>query len=137
MEKIMNEGKSGAKELRKFSLNLFCALGFLGGIVLWRKGEAELLFWGIGITILLVGLVRPRILGPVHKEWMGMSLLIGFFMTHLILALMYYFILTPVGLVMKALGKDPLRLKHDQNAKSYWIRRPRTEFARERYERMF
>ncbi len=42
-----------------------------------------------------------------------------------------------MGLVMKTMGRDPLRLKHDQDVKSYWIRRPRMEFTKERYERMF
>ncbi len=134
---MMNNSTIAAKELRNFAFTLSCALGFLGGLVLFRKGETGLLFCGIGIAILVVGLIRPGLLRPIYKGWMGMSFLIGFFMTHLILALMYYLIFTPVGLVMKALGRDPLRLKHDQNAKSYWIKRPRMEFTRERYEKMF
>jgi len=139
MEKgeMMINSNSADKELRTFAFTLSCALGFLGGLVLWRKGETGFLFWGIGIVILLVGLIRPRLLGPIHKGWMGISFLMGFFMTHLILALMYYLVFTPLGLVMRSLGKDPLRLKYDQNAKSYWIRRPRTEFTKERYEKMF
>jgi hypothetical protein len=137
MENKMNERECAAKELRKFSFTLFCILGFLGGLVLWRKGETGLLFWGIGFVILLMGLLRPTLLGPIHKGWMGMSFAMGLLMSHFILALMYYLVFTPVGLVMKTLGRDPLRLKHDQNAKSYWIKRPRMEFTRERYERMF
>jgi hypothetical protein len=68
---------------------------------------------------------------------MRISLFMGFFMTHLILALIYYLVFTPVALLMRALGRDPLRLKHDRNAKSYWIKRPRTEFLKESYEKMF
>ncbi len=71
---------------------------------------------------------------------MRAALFIGFFMTHLILALMYYLVFTPVGLVMKALGRDPLRLKFNKNAESYWVKRKREAaefFGKERYERMF
>ena len=135
--KMINNNKSAAKELRKFAIILFCALGFFGALVLWRGGEAGLLFWGIGIAILLAGLIKPKLLVPVHKGWMGMSFLMGLLVTHLILALMYYLIFTPVGLLMKALGRDPLRLKFDQNAETYWIRKDQAEFSREKYERMF
>ena len=137
MEDIVNKNEIDLKELRKFSFTFCGALSILGGFVLWRKGEIGLLFWCIGIVILLVGLTKPRLLGPIHKGWMGVSFLMGFLMTHVILALMYYLVLTPMGLVMKTLRRDSLRLKHNQNAKSYWVRRPRKEFVRERYEKMF
>lgn len=131
------DNKIGAKELRKFAFTLFCAFGFLGGLVLWRKGETGVLFLCIGTVMLLMGLIKPRLLRPVHRGWMGISFLMGFFMSHLILALMYYLVFTPMALVMRALGKDPLRLKRDRNATSYWLKRPQTEFKRERYEKMF
>ena len=133
----MNKKEIALKELRKFGFTLSCALSILGGFVLWRKGEAGLLLWGIGIAVFLMGLIKPRSLGAIHKGWMKLAFLMGFFMTHLILALMYYLVFTPVALVMKTLGKDPLRLKHDRNAKSYWIKRPRREFTKESYEKMF
>ena len=136
IESIRNV-KNRRRELREFAFILCCALGILGGLVFWRKGEVGLLLWGIGFVILMVGLIRPRLLGPIHKGWMKLAFLMGFFMTHLILALMYYLVFTPMALIMKTLGKDPLRLKHDRNVKSYWIKRPRTEFLKESYEKMF
>ena len=134
---MMINSNRADKELRTFAFTLFCALSILGGVVLWRKGETGFLLWGIGFVILLVGLIRPRLLGPMHKGWMRMAYFIGLFTTHLILALLYYLIFTPFGLVMKTMGKDSLRLKHDRNVKSYWIKRPRTEFLKESYEKMF
>lgn len=125
------------KELRSFAFTLSCFLGFLGGLVLWQKGETGYLLWVIGMVILSLGLLKPRLLRPIHNGWMGMSFVMGFFMTHLILALLYYLVITPVALVMRALGKDPLRLRHDRNVVSYWIERPRREFTRQSYERMF
>ena len=104
MEDIMNKNEIALKELRKFSFTLSCALSILGGFVLWRKGETGLLLWGIGFVILLVGLIRPTLLKAIQKGWMKLAFLMGFFMTHLILTLMYYVIFTPVGLVMKTLA---------------------------------
>ncbi|MFX0198097.1 MAG: SxtJ family membrane protein [Candidatus Hodarchaeota archaeon] len=135
-EMVLNSNGSD-KELRTFAFTLSCALGILGGLVLGRKGETGFLWWVIGMVILSMGLLKPRLLGPIHKGWMGISFLMGFFMTHLILALMYYLVFTPVVLVMRALDKNSLRLKHDRNTVSYWIKRPRGEFTKERYERMF
>ena len=128
---------SADKELRTFAFTLSCSLGFLGGFVLWQKGETGFLLWIIGMVILSLGLLKPRLLRPIHQGWMGMSFAMGFFMTHLILALMYYLVFTPVALVMRASGKDPLRLKHDRNVKSYWIKRPHREFTKQSYEKMF
>lgn len=137
MEDIVNKNDIAVKELRRFSFTLCGALSILGGLVLWRKGEIGFLLWVIGIMILSVGLLKPRLLGPIHRGWMGISFIMGFFMTHLILALIYYLVFTPMALVMGALGKDPLRLKQEWNAESYWIKRPRTQSTRESYEKMF
>jgi len=137
MEDIVNKNEIALKELRKFGFTLSCVLSILGGFVLWRKGETGFLLWGIGFVILLVGLIRPTLLKAIQKGWMKLAFLMGFFMTHLILALLYYLVFTPMAFVMKGLGRDPLRLKHDRNAKSYWLKRPQTEFTRERYEKMF
>ncbi len=134
----MKGKKSDAKELKKFAITVSCALGILGGLFLWRKGDLAFLFWAVGVILLLLGLIKPVLLGPIQRAWMRAALFIGFFMTHLILALMYYLVFTPVGLVMKALGRDPLRLKFNKNAESYWVKREAAEFfGKERYERMF
>lgn len=133
----MNSSKTDRKELRKFAITVFCALGILGAVFLWRRGESGYLFWIIGVALLGLGLMKPRLLGPIHKVWMRLAFLIGFVMTHLILAAMYYLVFTPMGLVMRIFGRDPLRLKQDENAESYWIRRHWTEFAKERYEKMY
>lgn len=135
--KTDNNQRSESRELRRFAITLFIALGIFGGLVLWRRGEIGLVFWGIGLGLFTVGLVRPKILGPVYRGWIAVAFLMGFVMTHFILALMYYLVFTPMGLVMRVLGRDPLRLEFDRNAKSYWIRRQPTEFIRERYEKMY
>jgi hypothetical protein len=133
----MTKTKIDEKELRRFAITLFIALGILGGLILWRKGETGYLLLGISLGLLMVGLARPRILGPIYKGWMTGAFMMGFIMTHLILALMYYLVFTPVGLVMRVLRKDPLRLRLDRNIGSYWIKRNQREFEKEGYEKMF
>ena len=137
MDSIMGNGQDRSRELRKFAITVSIALGIFGSVILWRKGETGLLCWGVGLLILLIGLFSPRLLSPIYRFWMALARLMGFVMTHLILALMYYFVLTPVGLVMRMLGKNPLKMRFTRSADSYWIKRRHREFGNDRYEKMF
>lgn len=125
------------KELRKFGIMLFIALSILGGLFLWEKGNVGFLFVGISGLFLLLGLTIPNYLSYIYVFWMKLAVLLGFIMNHLILALMYYVIFTPIGLVMRLVGRDPLRIKLDKHTKSYWIEKGKMEFVKERSEKMF
>jgi len=133
----MIKTKAEVKELRKFALTLFCALGILGGILVWRKHDIGFVLWGIGSAALLIAWVQPRVLGPVYKYWMKLALALGFISSHVILALLYYFVFTPIGLVMRLLGKNPLVLHLDKGLKSYWIRKGNVKYDKQYYEKMF
>lgn len=86
---------------------------------------------------LLLGFAAPAVLRPVHKLWMGLAFVLGWFMSRLILSLVYYLVLTPIGLAMRVRGKDFLNKKIDREASTYWIKRPKPEMGKERYERLF
>jgi hypothetical protein len=129
--------KPDKKELRKFAITISVALVVLGGLVLWRKGQAGLIPIAIGAVIFLAGLVWPKSLALLYKAWMGLSLVLGFIMSHIILALVYYVVLTPIGFFMRLLGKDPLRLTFDPGADSYWRKRENKEWSKESYDKMF
>ena len=81
--------------------------------------------WALGIAavFLAVALVRPSLLAPLNRVWFKFGLLLQRVVNPLVMALIYFAVVTPTGLVMRALGKDPLRLKHDPDARSYWIHR--------------
>jgi hypothetical protein len=129
--------KADVKALKKFSIILFFAFGILGLFIFWRRGEAGLVFCGIGLALLFCGLISPKLLVYPYKGWMRLSLILGFLMNHLILSLMYYFVITPIGIVMRMFGKDFLRKKYDKNATTYWIKKEQKVYAKERYEKMF
>ena len=134
MEKLK---KPDHKELRKFAIIISIASGVLGGLILWRKGQAGLVFVAVGAVIFLAGLVWPKSLALLYKAWMALALVLGFVMSHIILALAYYIVLTPVGVFMRILRKDPLTLRFDPKADSYWVRREKTEWGKENYDKMF
>jgi hypothetical protein len=129
--------KSGRKELRSFAITIGIAAILLGSLFFWR-GKAYYPFWLIiGSTVLLLGFVSPRILVPFHKVWMTISILMGWIMTRIILIVLFYVILTPIGLVARLMGKDFLNLKIDTNFKSYWIPRSSGKQDKISYERQF
>ena len=83
------------------------------------------------------GALLPRALKPVYLAWMSVAVVLGFVVSHLILTLFFFLVITPVGLIARAVGKDFLRLKLDRNAPTYWISRPNVDKPTSSYERQF
>ena len=77
----------------------------------------------IAAAFLIVAYVYPKALGPLNRLWLKFGLLLYKVMNPLILGLLFFVTIMPIGLLMRALGKDFLRLKRDPAAKSYWIER--------------
>ena len=81
------------------------------------------LLWTMA-AVLVLGMTLPRLFTPAAKIWFGFSALLGHVMSKVIMAVIFLFILTPVGLIRRALGKDPMRLKEwKQGANSVFIKR--------------
>lgn len=125
------------KELRTFAITLFMALTILGGLLFWRRGNVALIPLVIGLILLGTGLFRPGLLRPVHKAWMTLALALGFITSHLVLAIIYYLVFTPLGLFMRPLREDPLERKYDQEAATYWKKKEKKTFSKTQYEKMF
>jgi hypothetical protein len=68
-------------------------------------------------------LLRPGVLAPLNRLWMRFGLLLAKVVNPLVLGLLFFVTILPIGLIMRALGKDLLRLKLDRSARSYWIAR--------------
>lgn len=133
----MIEPKCDVKELRKFAVTLFFALGILGAILVWRKRDIGLVLWAIGSAALLMAWVQPAALKPVYRYWMKLAVAFGLVSTHVILALLYYLVFTPVGLVRRVVGKNPLALRLEEKTGSYWIKRESRKYDKQCYEKMF
>lgn len=127
--------KTGQRELRNFGLlvgGVFLALGFLLRHKPWYP-------WLLapGAVLMLGGAVLPRALKPVYIVWMSLALVLGFVVSHVVLTLFFFLVITPVGLVARLAGKDFLRLKLDPKASTYWIPRPPRTPGQKPYERQF
>jgi hypothetical protein len=82
-------------------------------------------WWSLAVALafLLVAFIRPAILAPLNRVWTLFGLLLHKVMNPLVMGLMFYVALTPLALVMRLAGKDPLRRRFDGAASTYWIRR--------------
>jgi hypothetical protein len=133
----MTEQKSDVKELRKFAVTLFLVLGILGVAFVLRKSDIGFVLCGIASSILVMPWVWPTFLKIVYKYWMKLALGLGFISSHVILAIIYYLVFTPIGFIMRVLAKNPLALRLDKKASSYWIRREYGQYDKQRCEKMF
>jgi hypothetical protein len=107
-------------EGRKFGLTVGAAFGVLAAIGFWR-GHLILpaALATVGVLLAIAGLAIPGRLGPVHAGWMRGAHAISKVTTPLLLGLMYVIVITPAGLIMRLLGRDPLR--HPESRGGYWI----------------
>ncbi len=74
-------------------------------------------------AFLVLALFIPKALGPANKLWTKFGLLLHNIVSPIALGILFFFVVTPTGLLMRLMGKDPLRLRFDAAADSYWIKR--------------
>jgi len=112
------------KELRLFAgLVLPAFSAALAWMVHGRFPAAVVPLVAIGVVLGIAGLVRPAIAAAVYRGLTLALFPIGWVVSHVLLAVVYYLLLTPIGLVLRASGRDPLHRKIQPEAPSYWIER--------------
>jgi hypothetical protein len=124
------------RELRRFGLVMAAMIGGLfGALVPLLKGAPVRTWpWAVALLFAAAALGAPRALGPVHQVWMRIGHALGWVNTRILLTVVFYTIITPTGLVMRALGRNPLRGPRDTAASH---RRPSRAPAPEGMERPF
>jgi hypothetical protein len=106
---------------RSFGLTFAAAFAALGAISLWRglgHGAWEL---ALAVGFLTVAAFAPATLGPLNRAWAWVGRALNGVISPLLILVLFYGVVTPVGLAMRAVGKDPLRLCRDPHCSSYWI----------------
>ena len=94
-------------------------------ISLWPLlSQNEIRFWSLIISIIFLslGLINSKLLLPLNKIWFKFGIFLGNFIAPIVMGIIYFFVVTPTGLLMKMLGKDLLNLKKS-NKDSYWIKK--------------
>jgi hypothetical protein len=85
----------------------------------------QLRIWSLAVSLGFgaVALVRPHVLAPLNRLWTQFGLLLHRIVSPAVLGIMFFAVITPMGVLMRLLGKDPLRLRFDTRSHSYWIER--------------
>ena len=108
---------------RSFGLVLAAFFSFLGLWPLVHKGVARPWSIAAAAAFAIVALWRPGLLHPLNKLWTRLGWLLGRIVNPVVMAILFYLVITPTAWMLRWLGKDPLRLRYDAGATSYWTPR--------------
>ena len=134
LEEIKNI-KSEKSDLRNFGIIIGIILLIISGFFFWKEKELFQIFLTVGITFLLTAVAIPVILKPVYWMWMIFGIILGWIMTRVILSLLFYVVLTSIGLTLRLFGKQFLELRWDKSKESYWNRRTNEHLKKGSYEK--
>lgn len=113
------------KGLRQFGLMLGGILAVVFGLLLpwsWQWDNLPNLQWiGIGAIVIVWALVAPDSMRGLYNGWMRVAMAIGNVVNFMILAIVYFIVITPMGLIMRIMGKDPMRRTLDKSVMSYRV----------------
>ena len=125
IEEIKNI-KTNKKEIRKFGFLIGGVLIAISIFMLWKALHYYQLIFVIGVSFILLGLIIPMILKPVYIIWMPFATILGWIMTRVILTILFYLIVTPIGLIARIFGAKFLDLSWNSTVGSYWNKRDKT-----------
>ena len=105
---------------RSFGVVFFIVFLLIALYPLLNNNEFRLWSLIISVIFLILGILNSKILSPLNKIWFKFGLLLGKIISPIIMGVIFFSVVTPIGFIMKLLGKDLINLKFN-NQKSYWI----------------
>ncbi len=125
------------KDLRQFAFTMTFILGILAILALrnshWVFPFLMIAYLGFG----LFGLIRPNALKKVYLKWMTLAYTLGFYMTTIILGVLFYVLFTIIGKIARIFDKNMLDQEYDSKAVSYWQKKEKPSNIRQHFERQF
>jgi ABC-type uncharacterized transport system permease subunit len=123
---------------RKFGVLFTLVFAVLTAYLAWKAWSQVAI--GVG-AVLAAGfavatLVRPAVLAPLNRAWFALGVLLGRIISPIVLGAMFFLLITPIGLIARAFGRDELRLK-PQDVNSYWRERSDPVAAAESFKNQF
>jgi hypothetical protein len=110
-----------ARELRRFGLAVLVGLAIIGGVLYFGYDSPVAAAWcvGVGLVVGAVGLTGHRVALVAYWPWMGLAFVLGNIMSRVLLSVTFLCVLTPIGLMMRLVGRDRLGLRK-RPRESYW-----------------
>ncbi len=122
---------------RVFGLLMAGAVGVIAILQYILSQAVQLWLIGLGLIFLLTGLAVPSWLGPVRKLWMKLARGLAVVNTGIILTFVFVVLVTPLAILLRVLGRQPIEIGDSQGVSSYWRPRHPEEFTAKRMERQF
>ena len=116
----MNEIKIGSN--KSFGIVFFIVFLIISVYPLFFDGNIRIWSLIVSLLFLVLGLINSRILTPLNRLWFKFGMFLGKFISPIIMGIVFFIVVTPTGLIMRAFKKDLLNLKK-KDTKSYWIKR--------------
>ena len=132
----LNSIESSRKDLKNFGFIIGFILVVIGVLLFFREKDSFVYFFSIGLSFIGLGIITPAALKPIHKIWMTFAIIIGWVMTRVILSILFYLIISTIGIFARLVGKDFLNLK-SKNNESYWNIRNKEYELNQDYEKQF
>ena len=116
------ETQATNKQLRSFGLLVGGVFGAIGLFPLvWHGTDPRQWALIVAALLLVPAVVWPPLLKPAFRVWMAIGLVLGWINTRIILGLIFFLMVTPIGLIMRLLGKDPMQRRFDRDATTYRV----------------
>ncbi len=114
----MSDIKIGSN--RSFGVVFFVVFALIAIYPLINKGEIRIWFLIVSLIFLILGILNSKILSPFNKIWFKFGIFLGKIISPLVMGMIFFVVVTPIGILMRILKKDLLNIKFN-NHKSYWI----------------
>ena len=108
---------------KSFGILFFIIFLIIGLWPLYHSNPIKLWFVIVAVIFLILGLSNSRILSPFNKAWIKFGIILGNFISPIILGMIFFVVVLPTGLLMKLFKRNFLGIKFDKNIKSYWIKK--------------
>jgi Saxitoxin biosynthesis operon protein SxtJ len=136
-EDLRREDQTTGPSDRKFGLTLGIVFALLAVLKLVERSNWGIIWSVLAVALIGAALLRPSLLALPNMIWLKLGLLLHLIVNPIIMALLFFGTILPIGLLMRVLGKDPLRLRLDKAADSYWLprsdERPQSEAMRQQF----
>ena len=108
---------------RSFGIVFFIVFLFIALYPITYSEDIRIWSLIISFIFIILGLLNSKILTPLNKLWFKFGVILGKIISPIIMGIIFFLVVTPIGLIMKVLGKDLLRLKYNKKDNTYWIKK--------------
>ena len=106
-----------------FGILFFIVFLILGFYPMYKGDNPNIYFLVLSLPFIILGLLNSKILTPFNMAWIKLGEILGLIIAPIVMAIVYFIVLTPISLIVRVFGKDILNMKFDKKLESYWINR--------------